>query len=448
MGENQKKEEVLQEKREARRKRRQRNQVLAYLVVIILIIAMAAGIVLGVHYLTTSAAEKEKNKVEQGNMVDDLLQSENPIVMPTEQPEEVEEIIAPPTYEQKLDVMVNAAIEVMPLEDKVAGLFIISPEQLVGVNKPVTTVGDETREALSKYALGGVVFNNKNMKSQEAFRGLVDAIVLYSKYPVFLSVEEEPGAASKVVQAKLGEKTEDAQVIAASGDTGKAYDTGKVMGTYLSGLGFNLCFGPVADLANVDKSVMTNRSFGNEPNTVLDYVQGMMQGMQEQGVTACVKHFPGLGSVTIDTAEGLAVSERTEEELRGAEFKVFQNLIDGGATVIMVSNMAVPSMTGDNTPVSFSSQVVTDVLRSEMKYDGLIITDALNEKAISEYHSSDEAAILALRAGCDMILMPEDFEQAYNGVLKAVQEGTISESRIDDALRRVYRIKYADRVEH
>lgn len=114
--------------------------------------------------------------------------------------------------------------------------------------------------------------------------------------------------------------------------------------------------------------------------------------------------------------------------------------------MVMVSHMAAPSLSGDNTPCSMSSTVVTDILRNEMGFDGVIITDAMNLKAISEYYSADEAAVLALKAGCDMILMPEDFEKAYNGVLEAVQNGVISEERINDSLRRVYRIKYADRV--
>ena len=107
----------------------------------------------------------------------------------------------------------------------------------------------------------------------------------------------------------------------------------------------------------------------------------------------------------------------------------------------------MPSLTGDNTPCCLASSVVTDILRNQLNYDGLVITDMLNDKAVSDYYSSEEAAIMAFKAGCDVILCPENFEEAYNGVLKAVQDGTISQERIDDALRRVYRIKYADRVE-
>ena len=109
--------------------------------------------------------------------------------------------------------------------------------------------------------------------------------------------------------------------------------------------------------------------------------------------------------------------------------------------------MAAPALTGDNEPCIFSRHLVTDILREEMGYDGVIITDALSMSAISEYYGADEAAIMAVLAGCDMLLMPEDYETAYNGVLQAVRDGIISEERINDSLRRIYRIKYADKVQ-
>ncbi len=145
----------------------------------------------------------------------------------------------------------------------------------------------------------------------------------------------------------------------------------------------------------------------------------------------------------------MASTERTLEEFRAEEFTVFQAGIDAGADMVMVSHIAAPALTGDNTPCSLSSAVVTDLLRDELHFDGVIITDALNMSAITDYYGADEAAVLALRAGCDMLLMPEDYEKAYNAVLQAVQEenGPISEERINDALRRIYRIKYADKVQ-
>ena len=114
--------------------------------------------------------------------------------------------------------------------------------------------------------------------------------------------------------------------------------------------------------------------------------------------------------------------------------------------MVMVSLMAAPALTGSNEPCALSSEVVTGLLRGQLGFNGVVITDALNMSAVSEYYAADEAAILALKAGCDMLLMPEDFEKAYNGVLQAVRDGVISEERVNDSLRRIYRIKYADRI--
>ena len=427
-----------QDRREERRKRRQRNQIAAYITLIVLIAALATGIVFLVRFLTqrgqTDTAANNQSKVEE------ILASEETIQM--QEPAQTTEQL---TNEQRLDEIVNAGIEVMPLEDKVAGLFIVTPESITGVSTAVQA-GEGTQEALARYAVGGMVYFSQNMQSQEQLAEMIDNTLLYTKYPLFIAVDEEGGSVARVADAGIGQTVDSAQAIGQSGDANIAYQAGATIGTYLSQLGFNLDSAPVADLANVENSVMASRSYGSDPAVVSGFVTSMMQGLEEQNVTACLKHFPGIGSSTQDTHDGLASTDRSAEDFRANEFAVFQAGIDAGANMIMVGHMAAPSLTGDNTPCSLSSSVVTDILRTELNFEGVIITDALNMSAVSEYYSSDEAAVLALRAGCDMLLMPEDFETAYNGVLQAVQDGTISEERINDSLRRIYRIKYADRV--
>jgi len=164
-------------------------------------------------------------------------------------------------------------------------------------------------------------------------------------------------------------------------------------------------------------------------------------------VTACIKHFPGQGDADGDTHDGLATTDRTLEQLRETELKPFAAGAEAGAQMIMVGHIAVPSITGDNTPASLSKDVITDILREEMGYNGVVITDALNMSAVSEYYDSAQAAVMALKAGADMVLMPEDFEAAYEGVLAAIEDGTISEARINDSLARVYKIKYKETVD-
>ena len=455
MGEDNKKQDELAAKREARRRRRIRNQILAYSTVIIFIIALAAGVVFTVNLLSKGSAGGNVNKpTQESSEVTDSQTEESSVAsldesQGSESPESSEPEETGPvelTYEQKLDQVVNAAIEVMPLEDKVAGLFVISPELLTGVTQ-VTRAGDITKSALAKYAVGGLLYNSKNIKNKTSFMEMLDNTVLYSKYPIFLAVEEEGGKTTQIANQNIGSKTDSAKTIGETGDSQKAYLTGITIGNYLSELGINMNLAPVADLANVENSLMSDRSFGADAEKVSKFVTSEIKAFRELGILPCVKHFPGMGSVTTDTSKGIAVSDRTEADFWANEFVLFQSLIDEKVPMIMVSNMAAPSLVGDNTPCTLSEKVVTGILRGELGYDGLVITDALNEKAIADYHSSAEAAILALRAGCDMILCPENFEEAYNGVLAAVQDGTISQERIDDALRRIYRIKFADRVE-
>lgn len=427
-----------EEKRELRRKRRQRNQIAAYLTVIVLLIILAVGIVLGVKNLTEKSEQKT---AEQQNKVEEMLGTEETLQTP-----EPTEAVVELTPEQKLDEIVNAGIEVMPLEDKVAGLFIVTPESITGVSAAVQA-GEGTQQALAEYAVGGIVYFGKNMQSAEQLQEMIDNTQLYTKYPLFIAVDEEGGSVSRVADAGIAEKVDSAQTIGQTGDANNAYVAGTTIGSYLSNLGFNLDFAPVADLANIEGSVMESRAYGSDAATVAPFVTSMVQGLEEQNVTACLKHFPGIGSSTMDTHDGLATTDRSAEDFRANDFTVFQSAIDAGADMIMVGHMSAPALAGDNTPSSLSGAVVTDILRNELNFRGVIITDAMNMAAISDYYEADEAAILALKAGCDMILMPEDFEKAYNGVLEAVQNGTISEERIDDSLRRIYRIKYADKIE-
>lgn len=428
------------ERREARRKRRVRNQILAYMTVVVFILIFAMGIVFGVQYLTGESVRQEE---EQQKQVDQLIGEEETLTEPETESEQ--EVIVELTAEQKLDELVNAGIEVMPLEDKVAGLFIVTPESITGVGTAVKA-GEGTKAALTKYSVGGIVYNTKNIQSESQLKEMIDNTKLYANYPLFIAIEDEGGKISPLAEKGLVEKTDNAKSFAET--AGKdALTVGNTMGTYLADYGFNLNFAPVADIVSVENSVMADRAYGEDADAAGEYVAAMVQGLKQQKVSACLKHFPGLGSTTANPDNGLSVSDRSAEDFRENEFEVFKAGIEAGADMIMVSHMAAPSLAGDNTASSLSEKVVTDILRRELEYDGIIITDSMSLKAISDYQTADEAAVMALRAGCDMILMPEDFELAYKGVMEAVESGVISEERINDSLRRIYRVKYAGRIE-
>lgn len=440
MDTNEQRQENQQDKREERRRRRKRSQMIAYTLVGILILILAAAIALAVSAITSRSSIQQ----EQQTKLDEILSSEETIEVPTEPVETVQEM----TDEQKLDKIIDEAIiQNMPLEDKVAGLFITTPESITGVSAAVQA-GDGTKDALSKYPVGGIVYAAKNIQSADQLKQMIDNTKLYTSYPLFIAIDGEGSGIDAVAAAGLGTKTDSPETIGASGDVNNAYTAGTTVGSYLAELGFNLDFAPAADLKVVDGNAAGSSSYGSEADKVASFVGYMQAGLQEQKVTACIGQFPGIGSSTQSTKDGMASTDRSTEDFRANEFAAFQTCIDNGMTkMIRISNMAAPSLTGDNTPCTFSSAVVTDILRNELNFRGVIVSGVMNEAAISNYYGADEAAVLALRAGCDMIYAPENFETAYNGVLEAVQNGTISEERVNDSLRRIYRIKYADKIE-
>ena len=402
--------------------------------------ALGTGIGYGVYALANGRKAAEEKEQDNQELIEEMLATEEslPSVEPT--PEVVE-----PTWEEKLDAYVDERIAQMPLEDKVAGLFVVRPEAITGVGTAVQA-GDGTRQALEANPVGGLIYFDQNIQSEAQLKEMLENTARYAKYPLFLAVDEEGGTVSRI-GSSIGPKTDSAGAIGETGNPENAYQAGAAMGTALYGLGFNVDFAPVADLANVEGSIMEGRAYGSDVSVVSSFVNAMVRGLQEQKVSACLKHFPGMGSATEDTHDGKVSTDRTAEQFWAEELAVFQAGINEGADMVMVSHMAASALTGDNEPSIFSQTLVTGILREQMGFQGVIITDALDMGAISQYYAADEASIMAVLAGCDMLLMPEDYEKAYTGVLEAVRSGNIDEERINDSLRRIYRIKYADMVQ-
>lgn len=423
------------DRREYRRKRRVQNQIASYIVLAVILIGLAVGGVIGVQKILKMLSDKNHTEELQKQLQELSENEEEPAVIeaPNEQADPEEEA-------DYLDEIVNSTISEMPLEDKVAGLFFITPEALTDTNI-VVRAGDTTREKIREHAVGGLIYFSQNIKNAEQLSEMLQNTKDWSNYPIFLAVDEEGGSVSRVAGAGLAADVGSMSEIGASGDAALAREAGAMIGTYLSGFGFNLDFAPVADVITEGNTVIGDRSFGTDVNLVSPMAAALVEGLQDNGVSACLKHFPGLGDTTEDTHEGLAASEKTLDEFTAQDFPVYQAGIGAGVKFIMVSHLSVPNVVGDNTPSSLSSVMITDILRGQLGYQGVIITDAMNMTAITDYYTPDEAAVKALQAGADMILMPEDFNTAYQGVLDAVSNGTLTEERIDESLRRIYRIK-------
>lgn len=341
----------------------------------------------------------------------------------------------------------EAYLESMTLEEKIAQLFIVLPEALVDVDC-VTQAGEQTRQAIAAMPVGGFVYLSGNLQSGEQVRQMLQNVQKYMKertgLPAFLCVDEEGGTVARISGSgrfdvpKIGDMSE----IGRSGDKEQAYQCGVQMGVYLSELGFNVDFAPVADvLSNPENEIVKKRSFGTDPALVSGMAAEVARGLQEQGVCSTYKHFPGHGATEGDTHEGYAYTAKTLDELQACELVPFQDGIQNSIDFIMVGHISLPEVIGDNTPASLSGRMIRELLRDEMGYDGIVITDALNMGAIVQQYTSDEAAVKALLAGADMILMPEDFPAAYAGVCEAVKTGVITEERIDESVRRILRVK-------
>lgn len=429
--------------REKRRKRRIRNQIIAYIALVVVILAAAAGIFFGVRAAMQIIEEKQQAEEMERQLQELQTQAEE------ETEQQKTQVLETETYsgDELLDEIVTYVMEGMTTEDKVAQLFFITPEALTGVDT-VTQGGDKTKEQLARYPVGGIIYFSKNIISAEQFAAITAFTTSESKQVPFLGIDEEGGEVARIAKSAIPvEATPAAGEIGATGDIQAAYNAGNTIGSYLISNGINFDFAPVADvLTDPNNNTLKGRSFGSDAAVVGEMAAQMALGLQEAGVSACLKHFPGLGGVSEDTHEERAVSERTLEQMQAEEFVAFRTGIEAGVDSIMVSHLSVPAVIGDDTPSSLSKVMITDLLRGELGYDGLVITDALNMKAITTHYSSAEAAVMAIEAGADMLLMPEKFEEAYQGVLDAVNNGTISEERLNESVKRIFRVKYQSSV--
>ena len=332
----------------------------------------------------------------------------------------------------------------MSLEQKIAQMFIVTPESLTdGAN--VTTADGAMRAGMQLYPVGGLVYFSKNLtdagQTKEMLRCTQEFSLEIQGLPLFLCVDEEGGRVARIGN----NKGFDVPKVGPMGNIASkeaAHEAGSKVGRYLRELGFNLDFAPDADvLTNNKNTVIGNRSFGSDAQTVLQYARAYSDGLHENGVLSTFKHFPGHGATEADTHEGFAYTDKTYEELMQAELLPFAGAGEAGIDCVMVSHIAVPNITRDNVPCTLSYRMTGEILRGDLGYDGIIVTDAMNMGAVTQNYSSDEAAVAAVKAGVDMILMPEDFHLAVQGVRNAVQNGEISEERIDESVRRIIKVK-------
>ena len=418
-----------QEDRRQKRKKDTQSAIITMIILVLIVAAIIIGIVFALRKFVKPAAGKP-----------DIETVETEV---TEQPDEIQTgEVTDPMYEQALQMA-----EGLTLEQRVAQMFMITPDALTGVDG-ATKAGDSTKAAYTQYPVGGLIYMSKNLTGTDQTIEMLSNMKNFSQetvgLPIFLGVDEEGGTVTRIASNSAFGVSDvgNMSAIGAMGDTQNAYNAGSTIGSYLNTLGFNMDFAPVADvLSNPDNTVVKDRSFGSDSQLVADMVCAEIQGLKEYQVNAVIKHFPGQGATEGDSHDGAVSTDKSLEDLMANELVPFQQAINNGVSFVMVGHISAPSVTGDNTPASLSSVLVTDVLRNQMGFTGVIITDAMNMGAITSQYSSADAAVAAINAGVDIILMPEDFKAAYQGVLDAVNNGTISEERINESVARIIKAK-------
>ena len=350
-------------------------------------------------------------------------------------PEETETVSATLPADETQQAL--AILETMTRQEKLYQLFMVAPEQLV-------SEGETDRQAISSKPVGGIVYFSNDIQTPEQTKMMIQRIQSASKLGLFIGVDEEGGSVVRIADnPQMGVQWFPAMAqVGAENDPQQAYNVGFTIGSQIKELGFNLDFAPVADVfSNPNNKVIGDRAFGSDPQAVATLVEACTRGFSDSGVLCSLKHFPGHGDTGTDSHYGVAQSAKTLEQLRACEFLPFQAGIQAGTPLVMVGHVTMPNVTEEDLPATLSKEIVETLLRQELGYQGLVITDAMNMGAVADYYDAGEAAVLALNAGVDVILMPEDLETAVAGVEQALDAGTLTQAQIDEKVLRILETK-------
>ena len=343
----------------------------------------------------------------------------------------------------------------MTTEEKVAQLFFIRPEQLIDdsyVNDEAIVgsegegavyVSDNIKTMYEKYPVGGFVLFAKNIDTPEQLMSFTHDLKSLGEINTLIAIDEEGGIVTRIAQNDNFNVPyiDTMESIGITGDESNAYFAGDTIGEYLADYGIFWDFAPVADLnTNPDNIVIGSRSFGSDAQLSSGMVRSYIDGLHAHGVKSTLKHFPGHGDTSEDTHSGYVCLNKTWEELSETELVPFVLNLDR-TDAVMAAHITLPGVTDDGLPCSMSYDVITGKLRGELGFNGVVVTDSLAMRAITDSYSSGEASVMAFEAGCDVLLTPQNFYEAYKGVLDAVESGEIAVERLDQSVGRILALK-------
>lgn len=331
-----------------------------------------------------------------------------------------------------------AIMEEMTVHEKLCQMFVIFPESLAG-EPSLTDGGERIQTAIQEWQVGGFIFDADNMESQEQVSGMLRDMQANSKIPFLMTCDEEGGRVNRLMNT-VGTTHIGPMLDYKDRGTGTARSNARTIAVDMAELGFNIDMAPVADvMSNPENAVIGDRSYSTDFQQAAELVGAAVEGFHDGGIACTLKHFPGHGDTSEDSHYGAVYVYKTLDELREGELLPFEAGINAGADVVMAGHLIVTSI--DDVPVPFSYKAVTGLLREEMGFDGVVMTDALRMQAISDSYSSSEAAVMAVQAGVDILLCPEDFEEAETGLENAFVHGEITEERLDESVLRILELK-------
>lgn len=356
----------------------------------------------------------------------------------------------------------NAAIEKelkqMTLQEKIGAMFFVRPEALdtdIYYDSPAALksynlqgVNDRMRETARVYPPGGVILFAHNIKDEPQLAQFISDLRALPSHPL-LCVDEEGGSVARIANNPNFRVPKFAPMgsLAASGRSKDVYDAANAIGEYLVKYGFDIDFAPVADVNTNPRNVVIGaRAFSDNPKVASEMVKSYLKGLQKSGVIGCLKHFPGHGDTQADSHFGYAMSRKTWEEIRSCEMLPFKAGIDAGAQMVMTAHISLPNVTGSNVPSTLSPMILQEKLRGELGYQGVIITDAMEMGAILRQYPVEDASVMAIKAGVDVLLCVREYPKVFDAVIGAVHRGEIPESRIDESVRRILKLRHQSKA--
>ncbi|MEV5172079.1 glycoside hydrolase family 3 protein [Streptomyces flaveolus] len=353
------------------------------------------------------------------------------------------------------DRRLRALISRMTLEEKVGQLFVMrvyghsatAPDQ-ADIDANLTEIGVRTAaELIAKYRVGGIIYFAwaHNTRDPHQIADLSNGIQRASLdqprgLPVLIATDQEHGAVCRI--GKPATLFPGAMAIGAGGSRSDARALGRISGAELRAMGVNQDYSPDADVnVNPANPVIGVRSFGADPEAVAGLVAAEVKGYQAAGVAATAKHFPGHGDTAVDSHYGFPVITHSRELWEELDAVPFRAAIRAGIDSIMTAHIQFPALDDSGDPATLSRPILTGILREELGYDGVVITDSLGMQGVRTKYGDDRVPVLALKAGVDQLLNPPSLDVAWNAVLKAVREGELTEARLDESILRILRLK-------